>query len=116
MKPTPRYIKVEGRLYKKAALQVELIKEQKGPNNQPQKFYKWVKGDTYFVVSYAPGIDETAVFPADKDGNILSYEALGDIGGEDFAGAMQFAGLVVAEVSLPAKIKFKGATYVIDSK
>jgi hypothetical protein len=102
-------IRINGHRYVPAAgkRQVQLVKEWEKqvknwrtgePQTQKLKLYKTVDGNEYFVASYSPMVDETQVFPSNKDGTDVDFGAaigLG-VGGEDFEAVWDDTGFEVA--------------------
>ena len=76
---------------------VKVVKEQKNDAGQHQLLLEAVDGGKFFVVSYSKRYDETAVFPASSDGEITSFDPLGETGGKSFHGALQDAGMYIVQ-------------------
>lgn len=97
------------------SIAVKVIKKQKGAGDQDQLLIQAVDSGDFFVISYSPRIDETAIFPASSDGKILNYGSLGETGGKSFDYALEDADMHIVHASAnlpPVKIiRFKGATY-----
>jgi len=105
-KPTAKYIKVNGKLYRKADTKVEFVRETTLPDGVKHRLYKSVGGDEYFIVSYSPRKDETITFRGNADGKITSWDELGGgPGGEDYEYALESSGLVEASAASRSKSK-----------
>lgn len=88
MRSTPKYIRVRGHLYIRAEekkTEVEFVKgtmfdsfDRTGKPAKGSRYLYKVKGaDEYYIVSYSPTAQETAVFRGDKNGEPDTSQVLG---------------------------------------